>query len=112
MEIIDIRELQHSHVKRLVDFVHVNVKQVRKLGSRVIISVATRKLELVVDNHLHRDLRLCSITMNKVALREKKIHVKRVHLSKNVNSLLVSLKYFDYFSILVKQLLLAANMEQ
>ena len=73
MGIMDIRELHHSLVNRLVDFEHVNVKQVCKLGSGVIISVATTKLELVVDNHLYTDLRLCSITMNKVALREKKI---------------------------------------
>lgn len=81
MEIMDIRELQHLLVKHLIDFLHVNVKQVRKLGSGVIISVAARKLisdqnlnlqlKLVVDNHLYRDLRLCSMTMNKVALRER-----------------------------------------
>ena len=72
MEIMYIRELQHSHMKRLVDFVHVNEKQVRKSGSGVIISVAARKLERAVDSHLYRDSRFCSITMSRVALRKKK----------------------------------------
>ena len=68
MEITYISELQRSHVKRLVDFVLVSEKQVRKLGSGVIISVAARGLERAVDNHLYRDSRLCLITVNRVAL--------------------------------------------
>ena len=55
-------------MKCLVAFVHVNEQQVRKLGSGVIISVAARKLERAVDNHLYIDSRLCSVNMNRVAL--------------------------------------------
>lgn len=60
-------------MKCLVAFAHVNKQQVRKLGSGVIISVAARKLERAVDNHLYIDSRLCSVNMNRVALRGKKI---------------------------------------